>query len=167
MSDDLTARLALPLLHTAQAQKEETHNEALTLIDCMVHASVVASGVDTPPDDATPGASWIVGAAPLGAWHGHAHAVACWTSSGWRFVPPRTGMTVWDEARGRVMRHVAGAWEDGVMRVQRIMVDGVAVLQAQQPAIAAPDGGTTVDASARATIDAILTALRTHGLVAT
>ena len=37
-----TDRFALPLLATAQAQKEMTHNEALALLDAVVQPVVVA-----------------------------------------------------------------------------------------------------------------------------
>ena len=46
MTDMLvTPRCALPLLATAQAQKEVTHNEALVLLDALIHAAVVAGPV--------------------------------------------------------------------------------------------------------------------------
>jgi hypothetical protein len=45
-------------------------------------------------------------------------------------------------------------------------VAGSQVVGARQAAIAAPDGGTNQDSEARVTIGAILSALRTHGLIA-
>ncbi len=38
--NERTSRLSLPLLHASQAQKEMTHNEALTLIDLLLHGCV-------------------------------------------------------------------------------------------------------------------------------
>lgn len=48
-----------------------------------------------------------------------------------------------------------------------LKINATQVLTEQQPAIAAPAGGGTVDAEARTTIGNILVALRTHGLIAT
>ncbi len=89
MSDDTTSRLALPLLQPGQAQKETTHNEALTLLDLAVQASVLAVGTNVPPVAPTVGNGWIIGVAPTGAWTGQARAIAGWTSGGWRFLVPR------------------------------------------------------------------------------
>ena len=50
----------------------------------------------------------------------------------------------------------------GVMKVANIQVVG-----SQQAAIANPAGGLTIDAEARTAIGSILTALKTHGLIAT
>ena len=79
---DGSARLALPFIATGKAQKELAHNEALALLDLAVQAGVEAVGVDAPPGAPAPGACWIVGSAPSGAWAGHAGAVAGWTASG-------------------------------------------------------------------------------------
>lgn len=166
MSDDQTVRLSLPLLHAAQAQKEETHNEALAAIDCALHPSVVAEGTDVPPADPQPGQCWIAGETPQDEWAGHAQAIACWTPSGWRFVAAREGMTAWHEGRARMLTHVAGMWEDGVARARGVMIDGTMVVQAQQRAIPAPAGGAVVDDVARETIVQVLAALRAHGLIA-
>lgn len=64
MSDETSVRLGLPLLQTGQAQKEMTHNEALTLLDFAVQPVVEAVGVDTPPAAPAPGACWVVGPTP-------------------------------------------------------------------------------------------------------
>lgn len=94
MNGETTARLGLPLLATGQARKEETHNEALALVDLLLGGGVEAMGVDAPPADPTVGQAWIVGAAPTGAWAGRAGAVAGWTGGGWRFVPPFEGLSL-------------------------------------------------------------------------
>jgi hypothetical protein len=46
-----------------------------------------------------------------------------------------------------------------------VLVDGVKVVGARQPAIADPTGGTSVDGEARDTLRAVLAALRGHGLI--
>ena len=58
-----------------------------------------------------------------------------------------------------------GGWVAGRIDGAMLAIDGVAVVRAQQPAIAVPAGGTTVDSEGRAAINAILNTLRTHGLI--
>lgn len=166
MSDDRSARLALPYLYPGQAQKETTHNEALALLDLAVQAAVVAVGVDAPPDDPAIGACWIIGANPSGAWSDNADAIAGWTAGGWRFVVPREGMAAWSIADGAAAQFVSGGWRVGAVAGRRIVVDGLQVVGAQQPAIPAPAGGAVADTEARAAIGAILGAMRAHGLLA-
>ena len=166
MNDD-TPRLALPLLAVGQAQKEGTHNEALVRLDLTVNAAVEAVGRDVPPDSPEEGQCWIVGAAPTGAWAGQAHALAGWTGGGWRFVAPAAGMQAWDRAAGQIVRYEdPGEWVCGRLAGTQVTIDGVAVVGAQQPAIAVPVGGTSVDTQARDAIAGILEAMRGHGLIA-
>jgi hypothetical protein len=63
-------------------------------------------------------------------------------------------------------RFLEGAWERGVCRACEVRIDGHKVLGAQQPAIPTPSGGATVDVEGRATLVAVLEALRQHGLIA-
>ena len=164
---DTSARWGLPLIEAGQAQKEVFHNEAVTLIDLLVQASVVAAGLDTPPASPAAGQAWIVGTAPTGVWTGHANAVAGWTQGGWRFLPPREGMALWSEASGTVLRWRSGAWENGLVRAAGLAVNGVTVVRGQRPAIPEATGGTTIDVRTRTAVNQILEALRAHGLIAT
>lgn len=166
MSDQASARLGLPLLQVGQAQKEVSHNEALTLLDLAVQPVVEAVGVNTPPTDPVVGTCWIVGTAPNGAWTGRASALAGWTNGGWRFVAAREGMAVWSRADATLARFDGILWAMGEIRGAHLVLAGHAVVGAQQPAIAAPTGGAMVDIEARAALTAILAALRTHGLIA-
>lgn len=161
-----TARFGLPLLDAGQAQKELTHNEALTLIDALVQPLAQAAGGETPPGDPDPGQCWIVGAAPEGDWAGAARALAIWTAGGWRFVAPREGMTVPLRADGITARYAAGEWVLGVISANEVVVAGARVIGPRQPAVGDPSGGTVLDAEARAAIVGVLDALRRHGLIA-
>lgn len=152
---DVTDRLGLPMLAAGQAQKELFHNEALALIDLVLGAGVEAVGVNTPPASPVAGQAWVIGPAPTGALAGHANAIAGWTAGGWRFVAPREGLAVWSVADGAVARWRGGRWEPSVQ------------LGPRGAAIANPIGGGVVDAESRITIDAILNALRGHGIIAT
>ena len=162
-----SARWNLPLLDAGQAQKEVFHNEALTLLDLLVHGGVTSVAINTPPAAPSEGQAWIVGTAPDGAWSGRANQIAAWTVGGWRFLAPREGTSVWCEARGSIARWRGGAWEYGQLRAERVLVNGVPVIGPQQPAVAEPTGGTTVDVRARTTVNQILAVLRAHGLMAT
>jgi len=166
MSDEASARLALPFLAAGQAQKEMTVNEALARLDAAVQACAVAGGLDEPPAAPAPGQCWIVGTAPTGDWTGQANALAAWTGDGWRFVAPVEGMAVWVAADALCWRWRDGGWVAGDLSGRRVSIDGIAVVGPQAAAIADPDGGAVVDGEARTAIAAILAALRSHGLIA-
>lgn len=162
-----SARLSLPLLAPGQAQKEMTHNEALTRLDMMVQSVVVAVAPAAIPADPQPGQCWIVGAGASGVWHGQDGALAAWTEGGWRFALPFEGMMVWSLADGMTVIRRQGVWETGALDVRTVRVAGQSLLSARQPPIADPVGGAIVDSESRATVAAILAMLRSHGLIAT
>ncbi|AJA07530.1 hypothetical protein SKP52_03005 [Sphingopyxis fribergensis] len=141
-----TPRFALPLLGVAQAQKEVTHNEALTLIDALVHAAVEAGPLAAPPPGPVDGQCWIVGAAPTGAWAGQENAIAIRTGGGWRFAPPREGMRATRLTDGVRLRFDGGAW-------------------AMPGAITEPSGGSTIDSEARSVLSTLILHLAAQGLL--
>lgn len=136
---DATARLGLPFLYPAQAQKEFLVNEALarldTLVQPMVHGIAAA-----PPDAAEAGDCWIVGGTAGGAFAGRVDALAAFDGTQWSFTKPLPGMLVFDRSVS-AMRRFSGAWSEPV-------------------AVAPPSGGTVVDPEARQAIVAIMQALR-------
>ena len=166
MSDETSVRLGLPLLQSGQAQKELSHNEALTLLDFAVQPVVEAVGVNAPPAAPVAGAGWVVGTTPSGAWTGQAQALAGWSEAGWRFVAARDGIAAWSLADGAIARFSDGTWTVGRVSGTEVVLGGNVVVGTRQAAIADPAGGSMTDAAARATIAAILAALRTHGLIA-
>ncbi|MDP2801166.1 MAG: DUF2793 domain-containing protein [Phreatobacter sp.] len=111
-----TTRLALPLIAAAQAQKHVTHNEALGLVDALVHLAVKDRGLAGPPPDAETGDRHIVGAAPTGAWAGHAGEVAEREEGHWRFLSPRAGWLAWVEGERCLIVHDGEAWGDAEIR---------------------------------------------------
>ncbi len=141
-----TPRFALPLLGVAQAQKEVTHNEALTLLDALVHAAVEAGPLATPPVGPVEGQCWIVGAAPTAAWTGQANAIAIRTGGGWRFAPPREGMRATRLTDGAQLRFDGAAW-------------------AAPATIVAPSGGSIIDSEARSAISTLILHLAAQGLL--
>ncbi|MDX3910336.1 MAG: DUF2793 domain-containing protein [Sphingobium sp.] len=166
MADGMTDRLALPLLMAGQAQKEVTHNEALTRLDIVSASAVESADLAVPPLSPAPGQCWIVAAGATGAWAGREGEVAGWTGGGWRFVQPREGMETWVADRGCAMRWSEPGWQEGAVRADGLYQNGVRVVGGRSTAIADPAGGGTVDAQGRIAIEAILDALREHGLIA-
>ena len=143
---ETTARLDLPLLAVAQAAKEMTVNEALTLLDAAMQP-VVEGEAGAPPTSPTPGQGWLVSSGATGAFAGHADAIAVWTAGGWRFVTPFEGMAVWRRDIGVVARMGSSGWFS-------------------EAAISAPSGGSMIDIEARAAITMILARMRDCGMTA-
>jgi hypothetical protein len=164
---DASSRFALPYLQPGQAQKEVFHNEALTTVDALLHAAAQSAGDDDPPGSPTAGQCWIVGSSPTGAWSGHGGAVAAWSEGGWRFIAPREGMLLWVIDAQLWARRGPGGWIIGDVPAQSVSVAGTQVVGTQQPAVASPSGGATVDAEARTALSSLLAAMRAHGLIAT
>lgn len=128
-------RFSVPFLETGQAQKELTHNEAIFAVDSLLHP-VVEGSLATPPatlNEADAGKSWIIGANASGGWSGKVGQIACWTGASWRYHLPVECMTIFDKLLGIKCIFRNGLW-------------------VQPTSIAAPNGGTTIDAEARATI---------------
>lgn len=164
---ETSARLTLPLLAAGQAQKEFTHNEALTTLDIFVQPVVESVAPTVVPASPLSGQCWIVGNAASGAWAGQDSKIAAWTAGGWRFAGATTGMSVWSKADEMIVRRTASNWIIGSSNAKDYRINGIQTITARQPAIALPAGGTTVDAESRAIIGQILTSLRAHGLIAT
>lgn len=105
-----SARLALPYLMPAQAQKHVTHNEALLLLDALVQLVLQDSDADTPPSQPVSGAAYGLGASPTGAWSGHPGQIAVWQGEGWQFIAPAPGWRAWDLAGGGLRVWSGSAW---------------------------------------------------------
>ena len=57
-----TPLIGLPLLEASQAQKHVTHNEALLLLDAMLHLAVISRALATPPASPGDGDRYLVAA---------------------------------------------------------------------------------------------------------
>ncbi|MBB5730560.1 DUF2793 domain-containing protein [Sphingomonas prati] len=164
---EASARFGLPAIVAGQAQKEVTHNEALAILDIVVHPVVETLTLAVPPGDPRIGQSWAVPADGVGAWTRRQGQIACWTNGGWRFVMPTPGMTAWIVDAGQHAFWTGAAWSTGPLPTGGVAVGGLRVVGTRQPAILGPSGGETVDIQGRATLSAVLTALRNHGLITT
>ena len=142
MSEEATARHALPNLFVGQAQKEVTHNEALARIDALLHP-VVQGWVTTPPAPNTTddGKCWLIKGPAIGVWAGKENHIARWSGGSWRYLNPSNGMALWLASDQVRLFYITTAW---------IKAD----------AIAAPSGGSVIDVEARIAVGLILGHLR-------
>ncbi|WP_336065965.1 DUF2793 domain-containing protein [Nitratireductor rhodophyticola] len=95
-----TAKLKLPYIMPSQAQKHVTHNEAIRLLDGLVHLSVRDRDLAAPPVTPDDGDCYIVGPAASGEWTGWERAIAYFVDGAWEKLAPVTGWRAWivDEA---------------------------------------------------------------------
>ena len=162
---ETSARFALPFILPGQAQKEAFHNEALARVDAALHACVAGDPTDAVPIDPAPGESWIVGPGASDAWAGQGQNLATWTDGGWRFTAPVPGMAVWNIDAGYRMQWTGDAWSEGEWPVSALTIGGQQVVGPRLATVPSPSGGTTIDAEARESVEAVIVALRTHGLI--
>lgn len=106
-----TAKLALPFLASAQAQKHVTVNESLSALDQLVQAGVRSRTEASPPTEVADGDAFIVPEGGETAWNQQATSLVAWTDGAWRAYVPQQGWLahVADEAGFAVFRD--GAWE--------------------------------------------------------
>jgi hypothetical protein len=162
---DTSARFALPFILPGQAQKEVFHNEALTLLDAALHACVAGAPTSEVPTDPIAGQSWLVDSGATGPWGGMADKLATWTDGGWRFTTPVPGMTVWSLDAGYWLHWTGAAWSSGTWPVSALTIGGQQVVGPRLETVPSPSGGTIIDVEGRAALDAVIVALRTHGLI--
>ena len=162
---ELTDRYALPLLQSGQAQKEITHNEAVGGIDTLLHLAVETQTLAAPPASPASGQTWLVAAGATGAWVGRAGQLASFGTGGWRFTVPREGCVAWLRDLAIFAVFTAGGWRSDAWPAAGLRIGTRTILQATPAAVAAPSGGTVIDAEARAKLGELLVVLRGLGLV--
>ncbi len=123
---DQTALLSLPYILPSQAQKHVTHNEALRMLDALLHLRVDGVGTDTPPESPQDGERHAVGNTPSGAFASHAREIAAFQDGAWAFYAPRPGWMLWD-ADGEAL-HVfhGGDWMKIEPEPKRLPLLGIA-----------------------------------------
>jgi hypothetical protein len=105
-----TPRLEMPYIMPSQAQKHVTHNEALRMLDAIVHIHAGQVGLDTPPPEPAEGECHVVGSTPTGSFTGHTSQIAAFQDGAWTFFIPREGWTLWDAGSGTVRVFHDGDW---------------------------------------------------------
>jgi len=102
-----TPILGLAELAAAQLQPNVPVNAALRALEAVAQLTVTAIAND-PPGAPADGVRYIVGAAPTGAWVGHANAIAYY-SGGWLFAMPDSGWLAYVKATSNHQRYSAGS----------------------------------------------------------
>lgn len=108
-----TARLQMPLLQPAQAQKHVTVNEALMRLDASVNLVIQSVSQVIPPLAVLDGQCWSVPAQAEGAWAGQGGRLAIGSNGGWVFLSPRAGMRAFVADRGLPAIHDGTDWVVG------------------------------------------------------
>lgn len=101
---DTTARLGLPYIAAAQAQKHVTHNAAIRQLDALTHLTLQSVSTTAPPASPADGQCWFVPAGATGVWAGKGGLMGAYEAGAWDFYTPRTGFLAYvvDERRARV-----------------------------------------------------------------
>lgn len=93
-SQEYTNNLKLPLLVPNQSGKEFTHNEALIIIDNLMHNAVVDK-LNTPPAKPNIGNKYIIDINAEGDFKNKENQIAIYDENGWRFIEVQNGYFVW------------------------------------------------------------------------
>jgi hypothetical protein len=102
--------LGLPFVAASQAQKHVTVNDALSLLDGLLHLSVISRALATAPPTAGDGDRYLLATGATGAWAGHAGHIAFRVAGAWRFLVPRSGWRIWIEAENILLVFNGTAW---------------------------------------------------------
>ena len=107
-----TARLGLALLAAAQSQKHVTHNEALSMLDALVQASVLSADMQAPSTNPQEGDAYLVAATPLAGsvFAGQGLNLAWFSGGVWRFLSPQSGWLVFVRATNTFVVYYSGLW---------------------------------------------------------
>nr|WP_295661304.1 DUF2793 domain-containing protein [Polymorphobacter sp.] len=163
---ELSARYALPLLQSGQAQKEITHNGAIAAIDALLHLAVESRVLAAPPAGVGPPGGWIVAGGAFGLWAGRSGQIAILDAGGWSFVVPRDGCLAYVRDEGLFAVCIGGTWHADAWPARALSVNGRTMLATTPIALAGASGGAVVDVEARAALAALTSAMRAMGLVA-
>jgi hypothetical protein len=105
--------LTLPYLAASQAQKHVTHNEALSMIDGLMHLAVVSRAITVPPPSPVDGDRYLVPADATGVWATQVGRVVLRVDGQWRYFTPREGWTLWVSDEDALLTYTGSAWVAG------------------------------------------------------
>jgi hypothetical protein len=121
----VSQHLALPFLEAGQAQKHVTHNEALRMLDALVHLSVLEIA-SSPPGSPEDGARYIVGDPATDAFAEKESQIAVYEDGAWRFFLPRNGWLAYIEETQALLVYREDAWHPPAVTIlQNLALLGV------------------------------------------
>lgn len=87
-------------------------------IQALVQANVISASISVPPGAPNNGDTYIVGAAPSGAWVGQANNIAYWTTADpnnpggiWEFYVPSAGWLAYNQFSSTLFYYTGTAWQ--------------------------------------------------------
>lgn len=142
-----TQRFNLPYIMPSQAQKHVTHNEAVRLIDGLLHIHLVDIDANTPPTAPVEGHAFGLGNAPTGNWAQQAGQIAIWQDGAWAFCTPVHGMVAWVAAQTRLMAFTNSGWAEAVGSLTQLGInasasDGQRLSMASTESVFSHDGSS-------------------------
>lgn len=108
---DQTPNLKMPYILPSQAQKHVTHNDALRLLDAIVHLSVRSRQEMNVPTAPIAGDRYIVASPASGEWAGKENLIATFVDGYWMFVTPGKGWTAYIENEDRLKLYDGSQWK--------------------------------------------------------
>jgi len=107
-----TSRLNLPLIASSQAQKEVTHNEALSLLDALAHLVILDRDLSAPPGSPVDGDTYLVASSASGDWVGQDGSIASYADGFWTFHAPVIGVLAFVADEGTLAVYTSVGWKD-------------------------------------------------------
>lgn len=121
-----TPILKIPMIAPGQAQKHVTHNEAMMMLDVLLHLSVISRDTLQAPSNPNEGDRYIVGAGGIDAWIGHDSDIAIFRDGAWVFFTPLDGWCAYIETDKEQVCWNGMAWampEGGTPSYDRLAVN--------------------------------------------
>ena len=107
-----SARLTLPFIQAAQAQKHVTHNEAVRALDMLVQLSFEDDAQTAPPASPSEGQCYVIPNGASGDWIGQDGAIAAFLDGLWQFHTPRIGWRGYVVARAVMVVFDGTDWQE-------------------------------------------------------
>lgn len=117
--------LDLPYIMPSQAQKHVTHNEALRMLDAIVHLSVESAENTEPPPSANDGERHIVSSPATGEWSGRENEIAAFVDGAWTYFAPQAGWLAWHRGTNELLVFGEGEWANAGAQMDQMPILGI------------------------------------------
>lgn len=121
-----SANLDLPFIMPSQAQKHVTHNEALLVLDALLHCAVEDRTRHEPPAAPAEGQRHIIDDGAMAQWADRDGQVAAFQDGAWVFYPPVAGMVVFVKAENVLLLHDGDTFRAPLLRTSMLGVNATA-----------------------------------------